>query len=113
MKPRIDVITLAVADFDRALAFYRALGLESSGVIATEHRGDDSHPAGARRTRRSGGAHPPRHRGEPLPSRAAPRLAALKLDPAAAAALRRPPAAKNAKPAPQQPTTPKGRPRAT
>ena len=47
MKPRIDVITLAVADFDRALAFYRALGLESSGVIATEHRGDDTHPAGA------------------------------------------------------------------
>jgi catechol 2,3-dioxygenase-like lactoylglutathione lyase family enzyme len=42
MKPRIDVITLAVADFDRALAFYRALGLESSGVIATEHRGDDT-----------------------------------------------------------------------
>jgi catechol 2,3-dioxygenase-like lactoylglutathione lyase family enzyme len=47
MKPRIDVITLAVADFDRALAFYRALGLESSGVTATEHRGDDTHPAGA------------------------------------------------------------------
>jgi catechol 2,3-dioxygenase-like lactoylglutathione lyase family enzyme len=47
MKPRIDVITLAVADFDRALTFYRALGLESSGVMATEHRGDDTHPAGA------------------------------------------------------------------
>jgi hypothetical protein len=47
MKPRIDVITLAVADFERALGFYRALGLESSGVIATEHRGDDTHPAGA------------------------------------------------------------------
>src|SRR5262249_58591952 len=47
MKPRIDVITLAVADFDRALAFYRALGLGSSGVTATEHRGDDRHPAGA------------------------------------------------------------------
>jgi uncharacterized protein len=46
MKPRIDVITLAVADLDRALAFYRALGLESSGVIATEHHGDDTHPAG-------------------------------------------------------------------
>src|SRR5262249_3012620 len=47
MKARINVITLAVADFDRALAFYRALGLQSPGVIATEHRGDDTHPAGA------------------------------------------------------------------
>lgn len=48
MKPRIDVITLAVADLDRALAFYRAgLGLESKGVIATEFAGDDEHPAGA------------------------------------------------------------------
>ena len=47
MNARIDVITLAVADFDRALAFYRALGLQSPGVIATEHRGDDTHPAGA------------------------------------------------------------------
>src|SRR5262249_33796722 len=47
MKPRIDVITLAVAASDRALAFYRALGLKSSGVIATEHHGDDTHPAGA------------------------------------------------------------------
>jgi len=38
---------LGVADFDRAPAFYRALGLKPSGVIATEHRGDDTHPAGA------------------------------------------------------------------
>jgi hypothetical protein len=43
MKPRIDVITLAVADFDRALVFYRALGLESSGVIATLEAGPDRH----------------------------------------------------------------------
>lgn len=47
MNARIDVITLAVADFDRALAFYRALGFESEGVIATEFTGDDASPAGA------------------------------------------------------------------
>lgn len=48
MKPRIDVITLAVADLGRALAFYRdGLGLESRGVIATEYAGDEETPAGA------------------------------------------------------------------
>lgn len=47
MTPRIHVITLAVADFERALAFYRALGLQSAGVTATEFAGDDTHPAGA------------------------------------------------------------------
>ena len=47
MRPHIDVITLAVADLDRALAFYRALGLESDGVIATEYAGDEDTPAGA------------------------------------------------------------------
>jgi predicted lactoylglutathione lyase len=36
MEPRLDVITLAVADLERALAFYRALGLESAGIIGTE-----------------------------------------------------------------------------
>jgi uncharacterized protein len=30
------VITLAVADLERSLAFYRGLGLESDGVIGTE-----------------------------------------------------------------------------
>ena len=36
MEPRIHVITLAVSDLDRALAFYRdGLGLESPGVIGT------------------------------------------------------------------------------
>ena len=44
---RIDVITLAVDDLDRSLAFYRALGLESEGVIATEFTGDQDSPAGA------------------------------------------------------------------
>jgi uncharacterized protein len=48
MEPRIHVITLAVADLERALAFYRdGLGLESPGVTATEFAGDDTHPAGA------------------------------------------------------------------
>jgi hypothetical protein len=48
MEPRIHVITLAVDDLDRALAFYRdGLGLESPGVIGTEFEGDDTTPAGA------------------------------------------------------------------
>jgi uncharacterized protein len=34
MQPRIHVITLAVADLDRAVEFYRdGLGLQTSGVI--------------------------------------------------------------------------------
>ena len=36
-----------MSDLERALAFYRALGLESSGVIGTEFEGDDTTPAGA------------------------------------------------------------------
>jgi len=47
MKPRIDVITLAVDNLARALSFYRALGLTSPGVVGTEYVGDDTHPAGA------------------------------------------------------------------
>jgi catechol 2,3-dioxygenase-like lactoylglutathione lyase family enzyme len=48
MERRIEVITLAVSDLERALAFYRdGLGLESSGVTATEYAGDDTNPAGA------------------------------------------------------------------
>ncbi len=48
MQPRIHVITLAVGDLDRALAFYRVgLGLESAGVIGTEFPGDETNPAGA------------------------------------------------------------------
>jgi uncharacterized protein len=48
MDARIDVITLAVSDLDRALGFYRdGLGLESRGVIGTEFVGDDVTPAGA------------------------------------------------------------------
>jgi catechol 2,3-dioxygenase-like lactoylglutathione lyase family enzyme len=48
MEPRIHVITLAVSDLERALAFYRdGLGFESDGVIGTEFVGDDDSPAGA------------------------------------------------------------------
>jgi uncharacterized protein len=48
MEPRINVITLAVDDLERALAFYRdGLGLESPGVVGTEFPGDGESPAGA------------------------------------------------------------------
>jgi catechol 2,3-dioxygenase-like lactoylglutathione lyase family enzyme len=48
MEPRINVITLAVDDLDRALAFYRdGLGLDSPGVVGTDFAGDDESPAGA------------------------------------------------------------------
>src|SRR5688572_26625295 len=48
MQPRINVITLAVDDLDRSLAFYReGLGLQSPGVIGTEFVGDDATPSGA------------------------------------------------------------------
>jgi uncharacterized protein len=47
MRPRIHVLTLGVADLERSLAFYRALGLESGGVIGTEFVGDEATPGGA------------------------------------------------------------------
>jgi uncharacterized protein len=48
MRPRIDVLTLAVADLDQALAFYRdGLGLNSRGIVGTEYHGDEVTPAGA------------------------------------------------------------------
>jgi catechol 2,3-dioxygenase-like lactoylglutathione lyase family enzyme len=41
------VITLAVADLERALAFYRdGLGLESAGIIGTEFSADEVNPPG-------------------------------------------------------------------
>ena len=36
MEPRLDVITLAVANLEVALAFYRRLGLESKGIVGTQ-----------------------------------------------------------------------------
>src|SRR2546423_15299279 len=47
MEPRIHLLTLGVSDLQRALAFYRALGLQSPGVIGTEFEGDETTPAGA------------------------------------------------------------------
>jgi uncharacterized protein len=47
MRPRIHVITLAVADLDRSLAFYRdGLGLSTEGLIGTEFKGDSNTPDG-------------------------------------------------------------------
>ncbi len=48
MNPRISVITLGVNDLKASLAFYRdGLGLPTAGIIATEFKGDDTHPSGA------------------------------------------------------------------
>jgi catechol 2,3-dioxygenase-like lactoylglutathione lyase family enzyme len=48
MKPRIHVITLAVDDLGRALAFYRdGLGLNSDGVVGTEFLDGHSGAAGS------------------------------------------------------------------
>ena len=47
MKPRVHVITLAVEDLERSLSFYRRLGLESEGIVASEFPGDEEVAAGA------------------------------------------------------------------
>jgi uncharacterized protein len=48
MQARVHVLTLAVADLERALGFYRdGLGFESPGVVGTEFSGDSTTPAGA------------------------------------------------------------------
>ena len=48
MEPRVHVITLAVDDLQRALAFYRdGLGLPTEGVVADEYEGSDTEAAGA------------------------------------------------------------------
>jgi catechol 2,3-dioxygenase-like lactoylglutathione lyase family enzyme len=48
MEPRVHVITLAVEDLDRALAFYReGLGFDSPGVVATELHDEESGADGA------------------------------------------------------------------
>ena len=46
MRPQIHVITLGVDDLERAVAFYRALGLETEGIVGTEFAGDETTPAG-------------------------------------------------------------------
>ena len=48
MSAHVDVLTLGVADLERALRFYRdGLGLETEGIIATEHLDLSSGAAGA------------------------------------------------------------------
>ena len=48
MEARLHVITLAVDDLERALAFYRdGLGLPTKGVVADQHKGDETNAAGA------------------------------------------------------------------
>jgi uncharacterized protein len=48
MESRVHVLTLAVADLERALSFYRdGLGLQSEGIIDTEFGGDAGNAAGA------------------------------------------------------------------
>lgn len=48
MKPRLIVITLAVDDLEKSLAFYRdGLGLRTKGIVATEFKGNDIEPSGA------------------------------------------------------------------
>ena len=48
MRPRVDIITIAVDDLERSLAFYRdGLGLKTVGVVGTEWEGDEANAAGA------------------------------------------------------------------
>ncbi len=47
MEPRLDVITLAVADLEAALEFYRRLGLESKGVVGTQWSDEETGANGA------------------------------------------------------------------
>jgi predicted lactoylglutathione lyase len=48
VEPRVDVITLAVEDLQRALRFYRdGLGFESRGVIGTQWTDEESGANGA------------------------------------------------------------------
>ena len=47
VEPRLDVITLAVADLELALAFYRRLGLSSQGIVGTEWRDEKTGADGA------------------------------------------------------------------
>jgi uncharacterized protein len=48
MEPDVFAITLAVADLERSLAFYRdGLGLPTAGIVGTEFEGDAETPAGA------------------------------------------------------------------
>lgn len=48
MRPRVDIITIAVDDLEQSLTFYRdGLGLKTPGVVGTECEGDEANAAGA------------------------------------------------------------------
>lgn len=48
MKPRLNVVTLAVDNLEKSLAFYRdGLGLPSKGIVGTEFEGSQTEPSGA------------------------------------------------------------------
>ena len=48
MKPRLNVVTLAVADLDKSLTFYRdGLGFPTEGIIGDEFVGTETEPGGA------------------------------------------------------------------
>jgi uncharacterized protein len=48
MQPRLNVVTLAVRDLDKSLAFYRdGLGLPAKGLFGAEIKGNEVEPAGA------------------------------------------------------------------
>lgn len=48
MRPRVNIITLAVRDLDKSLAFYRdGLGLPCKGILGDEIKGSETEPAGA------------------------------------------------------------------
>jgi uncharacterized protein len=48
MKPQINVITLAVNDLEKAIAFYRdGLGFPTKGIIGAEFNGSATEPSGA------------------------------------------------------------------
>ncbi len=48
MRSQINVITLAVDDLERSIAFYRdGLGLPTKGIVGTEFKGTATEPSGA------------------------------------------------------------------
>jgi catechol 2,3-dioxygenase-like lactoylglutathione lyase family enzyme len=48
MRPRVNVITIAVDDIERSLTFYRdGLGLQTRGITGTKFQGTETEPAGA------------------------------------------------------------------
>lgn len=48
MRPRLNVITLAVDNLERSLEFYRdGLGLPTKGIAGTESKGSETEPSGA------------------------------------------------------------------